>query len=72
MHDFFARLGMIVLTLLYTRLDRVEITWSKNDLEATGVIAGSVAGENICREIEAENCSIDRFLPALSTCVFSS
>ena len=40
----------IVLTLLYTRLDRVEITCSKNDLEVTGVIAGSVAGENITRD----------------------
>ena len=37
-------------SLLYTRLDRVEITCSKNDLEATGVIAGSVAGENISRD----------------------
>ena len=46
MHDF----CKIVLTLLYTRLDRVEITCSKNDLEVTGVIAGSVAGENISRD----------------------
>ena len=50
MHDYFARLCKIVLTLLYTRLDRMEITWSRNDLEATGVIAGSVAGENISRD----------------------
>ena len=58
-------------SFIHTSTDRVEITCSKNDLEATGVIAGSVAGENISRDDHGRlRQKVAQSI--VSTCVFSS